>query len=31
MLRTRGLEIVDDRGIVRAQIIVQPNDGGALS
>jgi hypothetical protein len=30
MLRTRGLEIVDDRGIVRAQIIVQPNDGGVL-
>ena len=30
MLRARGLEIVDDRGIVRAQIIVQPNDGGVL-
>jgi hypothetical protein len=28
MLRARGLEIVDDRGIVRAQIVVQPNDGG---
>ena len=30
MLRARGLEIVDDRGIVRAQIVVQPNDGGVL-
>jgi hypothetical protein len=30
MLRARGLEIVDDRGIVRGQIIVQPNDGGVL-
>ena len=30
LLRARGLEIVDDRGIVRAQIIVQPNDGGVL-
>ena len=30
ILRARGLEIVDDRGIVRAQIIVQPNDGGVL-
>jgi hypothetical protein len=30
MLRARGLEIVDDRGVVRAQIVVQPNDGGVL-
>jgi hypothetical protein len=30
ILRAKGLEIVDDRGIVRAQIIVQPNDGGVL-
>lgn len=30
MLRARGLEIVDDRGIVRAQIVVLPNDGGVL-
>src|SRR5262245_560089 len=30
MLRARGLEIVDDRGIVRAQIVVQPNNGGVL-
>ena len=30
MLRVRGLEIVDDRGIVRAQSVVQPNDGGVL-
>ena len=30
MLRARGLEVVDDRGIVRAQIVVQPNDGGVL-
>ena len=30
MIRTKGLEIVDDRGIVRAQIIVQPNNGGVL-
>src|SRR5262245_294438 len=30
ILRARGLEIVDDRGIVRAQIIVQPNDGDVL-
>ena len=30
MLRARGLEIVDDRGIVRAQIVVQQNDGGVL-
>src|SRR5262245_4210880 len=30
MLRAKGLEIVDDRGIVRAQIIVQPNEGGVL-
>jgi len=30
MLRAKGLEIVDDRGIVRVQIIVQPNDGGVL-
>ena len=27
MLRARGLEIVDDRGTVRAQILVQPNGG----
>ena len=27
MLRAKGLEIVDDRGIVRAQIIVQPTGG----
>ena len=30
ILRAKGLEIVDDRGIVRAQIIVQPSDGGVL-
>ena len=30
ILRARGLEIVDDRGIVRAQIVVQPNEGGVL-
>ena len=30
IVRAKGLEIVDDRGIVRAQIIVQPNDGGVL-
>ena len=30
ILRAKGLEIVDHRGIVRAQIIVQPNDGGVL-
>jgi hypothetical protein len=30
ILRAKGLEIVDDRGIVRAQIIVQPNDGAVL-
>ncbi len=30
VLRAKGLEIVDDRGIVRAQIIVQPNNGGVL-
>ena len=30
ILRARGLEIVDDRGNVRAQILVQPNDGGVL-
>ena len=30
ILRAKGLEIVDDRGIVRAQIVVQPNDGGVL-
>jgi len=30
MLRAKGLEIVDDRGIVRAQILVQPDDGGVL-
>jgi hypothetical protein len=30
MLRAKGLEIVDERGIVRAHIIVQPNDGGVL-
>lgn len=30
MLRAKGLEIVDARGIVRAQIIVEPNDGGVL-
>src|SRR5215217_6122684 len=30
ILRARGLEIVDDHGIVRAQILVQPNDGGVL-
>lgn len=29
-LRIKGLEIVDDRGTVRAQIVVQPNDGGVL-
>jgi hypothetical protein len=30
VLRVKGLEIVDDRGLVRAQIIVQTNDGGVL-
>ena len=30
ILRAKGLEIVDDRGIVRAQIVVQPNNGGVL-
>jgi hypothetical protein len=30
ILRAKGLEIVDDRGLVRAQIIVQPNNGGVL-
>ena len=30
VLRARGLEIVDDRGIVRAQIIVQPGGGSVL-
>jgi len=30
LVRARGLEIVDDRGIVRAQILVQPDDGGVL-
>jgi hypothetical protein len=30
MLRAKGLEIVDDRGIVRAQIVVQCNNGGVL-
>jgi hypothetical protein len=30
VLRAKRLEIVDDRGMVRAQIIVQPNDGGVL-
>ena len=27
ILRAKGLEIVDDRGIVRAQIIIQPTGG----
>jgi hypothetical protein len=27
MLRAKGLEIVDDRGVVRAQIVVQPGGG----
>ena len=27
ILRAKGLEIVDDRGIVRAQIVVQPTGG----
>src|SRR5262245_16946105 len=30
ILRAKGLEIVDARGIVRAQIIVQPDDGSVL-
>ena len=30
LVRAKGLEIVDDRGIVRAQILVQPDDGGVL-
>jgi len=30
VLRAKGLEIVDDHGIVRAQIVVQPNAGGVL-
>ena len=30
MVRARGLEIVDDRGNVRAQILVQPDGGGVL-
>jgi len=30
IVRAKGLEIVDDRGLVRAQIIVQPNNGGVL-
>ena len=30
IVRAKGLEIVDDRGLVRAQIIVQPNEGGVL-
>ncbi|MGE5834017.1 MAG: hypothetical protein ACM4AI_06020, partial [Acidobacteriota bacterium] len=27
VLRAKGLEIVDDRGVVRAQIVVQPGGG----
>ena len=30
VLRAKGLEIVDDRGIVRAQIVVQPGGGSVL-
>src|SRR5262245_18596447 len=30
ILRAKALEIVDDRVMVRAQIIIQPNDGDVL-
>ena len=30
VLRAKGLEIVDDRGVVRAQIVVQPGGGTVL-
>ena len=30
IVRAKGLEIVDDSGNVRAQILVQPNGGGVL-
>ncbi len=30
MLRAKGLEIVDDSGHVRAQVVVQPDNGGVL-